>query len=166
MSVTGKSKKEQQTYICFQNRSVPVLVMSIYNSMLSCKLNYVQTDATTSNIVWPKMLGVIVSVLAVVCKRMQQVPTMLGLALAFLSCWLESLAGFKLWATTPNNTQQHATGCQFFLSNHAQQIQIETELWCITKRVSLTLFRRTLKNSMVNRYINFFCLSSRRNTFH
>ena len=27
------------------------------------------------------MLGVIVSVLAVVCKRMQQVPTMLGLAL-------------------------------------------------------------------------------------
>ena len=81
MSVTGKSKKEQQTYICFQNRSVPVLVMSIYNSIVSCKLNYVQTDATTSNIVWPKMLGVIVSVLAVVCKRMQQVPTMLGLAL-------------------------------------------------------------------------------------
>ena len=55
--------------------------MSIYNSIVSCKLNYVQTDATTSNIVWPKMLGVIVSVLAVLCKRMQQVPTMLGLAL-------------------------------------------------------------------------------------
>ena len=76
MSLTGKSKKEQQTYIYFQNRSVPVLVWSIYNSIVSCKLNYVQTDATTSNIVWPKMLGVIVSVLAVVCNRMQQLPTM------------------------------------------------------------------------------------------
>ena len=28
------------------------------------------------------------------------------------SCWLRSLIGFKLCATTPNNTQQHATGCE------------------------------------------------------
>ena len=27
------------------------------------------------------------------------------------SCWLKSLTGFKLCATTPNKTQQHATGC-------------------------------------------------------
>ena len=27
------------------------------------------------------------------------------------SCWLKSLTGFKLCATTPNNTQQHATRC-------------------------------------------------------
>ena len=29
------------------------------------------------------------------------------------SCWLESLTGFKLCATTPNmnNTEQHATAC-------------------------------------------------------
>ena len=37
-----------------------------------------QTNATTPNIVGPTMLGVVASVLAVVCKRMQQLPTMLG----------------------------------------------------------------------------------------
>ena len=37
-----------------------------------------QTDATTPNIVGATMLGVVVCVLAVVCKRMQQLPTMLG----------------------------------------------------------------------------------------
>ena len=37
-----------------------------------------QTDATTPNIVAPTMLGVVASMLAVVCKRMQQLPTMLG----------------------------------------------------------------------------------------
>ena len=34
-----------------------------------------QTDATTPNTVAPTMLGVVVCVLAVVCKRMQQLPT-------------------------------------------------------------------------------------------
>ena len=38
----------------------------------------VQTDATTPNIVAATMLGVVACVLAVVCKRMQQLPTMLG----------------------------------------------------------------------------------------
>ena len=37
-----------------------------------------QTGATTPNIVAPTMLGVVACVLAVVCKRMQQLPTMLG----------------------------------------------------------------------------------------
>ena len=37
-----------------------------------------QTDATTPNIVAPTMLGIFACVLAVVCKRMQQLPTMLG----------------------------------------------------------------------------------------
>ena len=46
--------------------------------MLSSDLRYVQTDATTPNIVGPTMLGVVASVLAVVCKRMQQLPTILG----------------------------------------------------------------------------------------
>ena len=41
-------------------------------------LGCVQTDATTPNIVAPTMLGVIACVLAVVCKRMQQLPTSLG----------------------------------------------------------------------------------------
>ena len=38
----------------------------------------VQTDATTLNIVAPTMLGVVGFVLAVVCKRTQQLPTILG----------------------------------------------------------------------------------------
>ena len=37
-----------------------------------------QTGATTPNIVAPTMLGVVACVLAVVCKRMQQLPTSLG----------------------------------------------------------------------------------------
>jgi len=40
-------------------------------------LGCVQTDATTPNIVGATMLGVVECVLAVVCKRMQQLPTML-----------------------------------------------------------------------------------------
>ena len=38
-------------------------------------------DATTPNIVAPTMLRVVTCMLAVVCKRMQQLPTMLGAAL-------------------------------------------------------------------------------------
>ena len=37
-----------------------------------------QTDATTPNLVAPTMLGVVACVFAVVYKRMQQLPTMLG----------------------------------------------------------------------------------------
>ena len=37
-----------------------------------------QTDATTSSIVGATMLRVVACVLAVVCKRMQQLPTMFG----------------------------------------------------------------------------------------
>ena len=42
-------------------------------------LGCVQTDATTPNIVAPTMLGVVACVLAVVCKRMQQLQTIWGL---------------------------------------------------------------------------------------
>ena len=42
------------------------------------RLCYVQTDATTPNIVALAMLGVVACVLAAVCKRMQQLTTMLG----------------------------------------------------------------------------------------
>ena len=41
-------------------------------------IGFVQTDATTPNIIVPTMLEVVASMLAVVCKRMQQLPTMLG----------------------------------------------------------------------------------------
>ena len=46
----------------------------LVTEILSC----VQMGATTPNIVAPTMLGVSASVLAVVCKRMQQFPTSLG----------------------------------------------------------------------------------------
>ena len=53
-----------------------------HGNILECKevltLGCVQTDATTPNIVASTMLGVVGCVLAVVCKRMQQLPTMLG----------------------------------------------------------------------------------------
>ena len=46
---------------------------------ISFVLGCVQTDAaTTPNIVGATILGVVASVLAVVCKRMQQLSTMLG----------------------------------------------------------------------------------------
>ena len=41
-------------------------------------LGCVQTGATTPNVVAPTLLGVVACVLAVVCKRMQQLPTSLG----------------------------------------------------------------------------------------
>ena len=40
------------------------------------RLSYVKMDPTASNIVQLTMLGVVVSMLAVVCKRMQQLPAM------------------------------------------------------------------------------------------
>ena len=48
--------------------------LSKYNGFLGC----VRTDGTTPNIVGAAMLEVVVYVLAVVCKRMQQLPFMLG----------------------------------------------------------------------------------------
>ena len=43
-----------------------------------CLLGCLQTGATTPNIVAPTMLGVVACVLAVMCKRMQQLATSLG----------------------------------------------------------------------------------------
>ena len=48
------------------------------------------------------------------CKRIQHCCAMLRRSRKkrnVRSCWLKSLTGFKLCATTPNKTQQHATGC-------------------------------------------------------
>ena len=125
---------------------------------LACGLELRENSAATPNIVWPKMLEVVASVLVVVCKQMQQLQTILGLAvhggedtshnalyskynacawpqqcwksgasgskivaLSFGyhgtkenvgSCWLKSLTGFKLCATTCNRVckrTQHET---------------------------------------------------------
>ena len=148
----SKSLAKFQPVSC--NLSLPTIWQMTYTHKLPklCRatLSYVQTDATTPNIVGPTMLGVVTSVLAVVCKRMQQLPTMLGPAvhggkdtthktlettcvmrvrgpknfgravqtdptvLRYASaiterkkcwvCWFKRLTGFKLCATTPNNT--------------------------------------------------------------
>ena len=51
----------------------------------------------------------------IVERAAQTNPTLLQYASAIRnkrnteSCWLKSLIGFKLCATTPNNTHQHAT---------------------------------------------------------
>ena len=59
----------------FQEIFVPFSSRSNFFSILLC---YVQTKATTPNIVGPTMLGVVASVLAVVYKQTQRLPTMLG----------------------------------------------------------------------------------------
>ena len=61
----------------------------------------VQTDATTPNNVGPTMLGVVALVLAVVCKRMQRLPTMLG-----QQCWELSRWCWQWCANGFNNSQQ------------------------------------------------------------
>ena len=57
----------------------------------------------------PTLLGVVASVCTPLPTRTQQLPTLLA-----QQCW-ELFRPFarclKLCATTPNNTQQHATGC-------------------------------------------------------
>ena len=53
-------------------RAIRRMLTSADHSQLTTK-----ADKTTLNIVAPTMLGVVASVLAVVCKRMQQLPTML-----------------------------------------------------------------------------------------
>ena len=63
------------TQHCWHN-IVGICCVRLHDAALGC----VQTDATTPNIVAPKMLGVVACVLAMVCKRMHQLPTMLGLA--------------------------------------------------------------------------------------
>ena len=55
---------------------LPREIQDKFADVLGC----VQTGATTPKIVAPTMLGVVACVLAVVCKRMQQLLTMLGSA--------------------------------------------------------------------------------------
>ena len=63
----------------------------------------VQTDTATPNIGGPTMLEVVVSVLVVVCKLVQQLPTLVG-----QQCW-ESLCPCWWWcANGCSNSQQYA----------------------------------------------------------
>ena len=80
-----------------------------------------QTGVTTPNIVGATMLGVVACVLAMVCKRMQQLPTMLEELCKLLryasaiteqkKCWELLAEKFDWFQTLRNNTQQHPTTC-------------------------------------------------------
>ena len=69
-------------------------------------ISYAQTDAITPSIVGPRMMGVVASVLAVVCKRAQWLPTLLVQRRWELlrPCW-------QWCANGCNNSQQHGTTC-------------------------------------------------------
>ena len=70
------------------------------------RVSYVQTNATTPNTGRPTTLGVVASVLAVACKRMQQLPTMFGPAVQRgkdpsrgpKKCWRSCANGSKIVA--------------------------------------------------------------------
>ena len=66
-------------------------------------LSYLQADATTPKIVWPTMLGVVASVLAVVYKRTQQLPKLFG-----QQCW-ELLRLCWQWCANGRNSSQNCS---------------------------------------------------------
>ena len=63
-------------------RPLPTVTFDIKQEEYLKLLRCVQTGATTPNIVAPIMLGVVACVLAVVCKRTHQLPTLLA-----QQCW-------------------------------------------------------------------------------
>ena len=67
-----------RVFFFFSKRANPYELFKLFNT-----LSYVQTNALSPKIVEPTMLGVVASVLSVVCKRMQQLPTML----VHHACW-------------------------------------------------------------------------------
>ena len=127
------------------------------------------------------MLGVVACVLAVVCKRMQQLPTSLGPAVhrgkntthksttleelgkriqhccATLrwsrnkrnvgSCWLNSLTGFKLCATTSNNMQQG----------------VQTDATCNIQQCCVRLHAALYLNKLSRLYAEFRLTAENRN---
>ena len=55
-----------------------VFIVMGYDGIRNSFFKLLQMDKMTENVVRPRMLGVVACVLAVVCKRMQQLPTLLG----------------------------------------------------------------------------------------
>ena len=55
-----------------------VFIVRGYDSTSKPFFKLLQMDKMTANFVGPRMLGVVASVLAVACKQMQQLPTLLG----------------------------------------------------------------------------------------
>ena len=55
-----------------------VFIVMGYDSIRNSFFKLLQMEKTTANVVGPRTLGVVASVLAVVCKRVQRLPTLLG----------------------------------------------------------------------------------------
>ena len=95
------------------------------NNIGSCWPTMLRSFARNGRKSVPTLLGVVAYVLAGVCKWMQQaqVPNNVKIRangrnnsnISGTCCvclyLAKGLTGFKLCATTPNNTQRHATGC-------------------------------------------------------
>ena len=90
---------------CKQTQQLPTLLRQLRanrrDNSQHCCVNCVQTDATTPKIVAPTMLGVVACESAVVCKRMQQLPTLLR-----QQCW-ELLRASWQWCGNRRNNSQH-----------------------------------------------------------
>ena len=71
---------------------------------LLLSISFMQTDAITLTIVGPTMFRVVASVLVVVCKRMQHLPTKLGPAVHrgkdTTNKALETMCNARAWAPT------------------------------------------------------------------
>ena len=74
-----------------------------YAAKQTLVLSYVQTNATTPNILWSTLLGVVASELAVVCKWVQQLPTIRGPAVHCGKTTLKTLRPCVLRVRDPNN---------------------------------------------------------------
>ena len=103
--------------------------------MTSCKnalievYSYMQTDATTSNIAGPIMLGVVASVLALFCKRVQQLPTILGPAVhRGKDTTRKTLVTICIARAWPNNVGR-AVQTDPTLLRHASAITEQKKCW-------------------------------------
>ena len=88
-----------------------------------------QTDATTPNIVAQTMLAVVACVLAVVCKRMQQLPTMLDLQCIVGRTQLISLCNSCVMSVRGPNNVGRAVQIDPTLLRYASAITEQKKCW-------------------------------------
>ena len=84
-----------------------------------------QTDATTPNIVAPTMLGVVAFVLAVVCKRMQHLPSLLGPTIQPISLCKPCVMSVR----GPNNVGRAVQTDPTLLRGYASAITEQKKCW-------------------------------------
>ena len=125
-------------------------------------MSYVQTDATTPNIVAPTMLGVVACVLAVVCKRMQQLPTMLGPAVHVGRIKPISLCKPCVMSVRGPNNVGRAVQTDLTLLRYASAITEKKKCW---ELLAEKFYRfQTLRNDSQSTTCNRVCKRSQRAT--